>query len=154
MKLTLLFLCIFFAGISHSQISVSQLIRIDKMDMESFEIYAIEQGYTFNKVIDSELEEGLLFLKYDKYTGITRYLSKFSKWYSAKSHSSYNAHDNNSELSSIYRSLKELGFKLSETEYNKHGADLIKTYVKGEAEIRVFVTKENFQIGCTFGWGT
>ena len=154
MKTTLLFLGIFFAGISYSQISVSQLIKMGKMDMESFEIYAIEQGYTFNKVIDSEVEEGLRFLKYDEYTGITRYISKYSKWYSAISNISYNAHDNNSELSKIYRDLKELGFKLEETEYNKYGADLIKTYVKGEAEIRVFVTKENFQIGCSFGWGT
>ena len=150
MKTTLLFLGIFFTGISYSQISVSQLIKIAKMDMESFEIYAMEQGYVLNEAVDDKFYgKGLSFVKYDGHRDVTRYLASYSEYFSAKYHSGYASEDINFELPNIYRSLKELGFKLENTEYNKNLADIVKTYIKGEEEIKIYITKEDFEMGYT-----
>ena len=43
--------------ISLGQISISELIKVAKMDRESFEIYALENGYSYNnKIVKDEME--------------------------------------------------------------------------------------------------
>ena len=57
----LILLLLFIPLVSFGQISISDLIKVGKMDMESFEIYALEKGYRFEDLqnTDSNIKKPL-----------------------------------------------------------------------------------------------
>ena len=107
-KLILLLLFTPLVAIGQS-ISVSNILKVAKMDRESFEIYAMDKGFVFHKVEEDEDIKGLEMIKggYGSY----EYLSNYSKFYLYKHSTNYQT-SNTKRLSSIYKELKTLGFKL------------------------------------------
>ena len=117
----LILLLLFIPLVSFGQISISDLIKVGKMDMESFEIYALEKGYRFEDLQNKDSYKGL---KMKKSNGSrTEFLTLYLD------HNIVNVKYKGpvqERLVSIYKELKSLGFKIDRTfEWNDE-----KIYVK------------------------
>jgi len=129
-----LILLLFIPLVSFGQGELAQLIRVAKMDIESFEIYALEKGYTLNEFVDEENFKGLEMQK--GFGSTTEYLSVYSKWYNEKYKSVYQG-EKQRRLPDIYGELKKMGFKLFDTESmtTDNGiTSYVKEYKKGDRE--------------------
>jgi hypothetical protein len=133
-KLILLLLFIPLVAIGQN-ISVSNILKVAKMDRESFEIYAMDRGFVFHKVEEDEDIKGLVMFRGD--IGSEEYLSNHSKYFGYKSYSCYQTY-NTKRLSSIYKELKTLGFKLVDSkglEKDSDGYQYVKNYKRGTKEM-------------------
>ena len=144
-KLILLLLFIPLVAIGQS-ISVSNILKVAKMDRESFEIYAMDKGFVFHKVEEDEHIKGLTMFK-GGYGG--EYLSNYSKFYLYKHSTNYQT-SNTKRLSSIYKELKTLGFKLVDSkglENNSDGFQYEKNYQRGTKEgINIYIKSDWVEI--------
>ena len=142
-KLILLLLFIPLVAIGQS-ISVSNILKVAKMDRESFEIYAMDKGFVFNSFEEDENFKGLSMSKGEY--GSEEYLTNYSKFYFYKHATNYQT-ANTKRLSSIYKELKTLGFKLVDSkglENHSYGMQYVKNYERG--------TKELFNIYIKSDW--
>ena len=133
MKKLLYILALLVCFSSFGQSYVAQLIKVAKMDMERFEIYALENGYSLEKFIDDDDIKGLSMVKG---TGNnTEYLTSYSKFYKKRYQSGYQC--NKEKLIYIYRELEKLGFKLIKSEnLNLKGTEAyVKYYKRAQKEI-------------------
>jgi len=144
-KLLLLLLFIPLVAIGQS-ISVSNILKVAKMDRESFEIYAMDKGFVFHKVEEDEHIKGLTMFK-GGYGG--EYLSNYSKFFGDKHSINYQTY-NTKRLSSIYKELKTLGFKLVDSkglENNSDGFQYEKNYQRGTKEgINIYIKSDWVEI--------
>jgi hypothetical protein len=144
-KLILLLLFIPLVAIGQS-ISVSNILKVAKMDRESFEIYAMDKGFVFHKVEEDEHIKGLIMFK-GGYGG--EYLSNYSKFFGNKHSTNYQTY-NTKRLSSIYKELKTLGFKLVDSkglENNSDGFQYEKNYQRGTKEgINIYIKSDWVEI--------
>jgi len=143
MKRLLVLLLIPIFSLSSFGQEIDQLIKIAKMDLESFEIYALENGYKFYKM---DGESGLSFVKVTEINPfrpetITEYLSVNTAFIGGKYYSSYQGEEQE-KLPNIYRELKKLGFEFAITR-NRTDGDIefyIKDYSRGDSEeITVYI---------------
>jgi len=147
MKRLLVLLLIPIFSLSSFGQEIDQLIKISK-DLETFEIYALENGYKFYKMDE-------IRLTFKKVTQInpfrpeikTEYLSVYTAGFVGKYHSTYDGVEQE-KLPDIYRELKKLGFKLVNTRNISSDDDDIKWYVKeysrGDTEeISVYIGSKN-----------
>jgi hypothetical protein len=144
-KLILILLFIPLVAIGQS-ISVSNILKVAKMDRESFEIYAMDKGFVFHKVEEDENIKGLIMFK-GGYGG--EYLSNYSKFFGNKHSTNYQTY-NTKRLSSIYKELKTLGFKLVDSkglENNSDGFQYEKNYQRGTKEgINIYIKSDWVEI--------
>ena len=144
-KLILILLFIPLVAIGQN-ISVSNILKVAKMDRESFEIYAMDKGFVFHKVEEDEHIKGLTMFK-GGYGG--EYLSNYSKFYLYKHSTNYQTY-NTKRLSSIYKELKTLGFKLVDSkglENNSNGFQYEKNYQRGTKEgINIYIKSDWVEI--------
>ncbi len=141
-KIMFLFLLILSTNISIGQISIQELIQIGNMDSETFEIFAIDRGYSFYKFHNNTNYKGIMMTKVEG--GTTRYIACYSLFYSSDKVSNYQT-SNINELKSIYQELKKIGFVLESSEdvdgfYNK-------VYNRGKESIRVYIKSDWVEIG-------
>ncbi|MGB1104378.1 MAG: hypothetical protein ACPG21_12225 [Crocinitomicaceae bacterium] len=150
MKSIISIFVLLFSFTVFGQISVGDLIKIAKMDSESFEIFILGKGYGFDASKDEEDVQGLRYFKWGGYNGSERYITHYTKFFNDKFHANYQT-AYTSELLGVYKELKVLGFELSLTERNVGEFDLSKTYYKRSnstiEEVVVFVTSDWIEIG-------
>tara|TARA_A100001035_G_scaffold277331_1_gene273957 strand:- start:3485 stop:3949 length:465 start_codon:yes stop_codon:yes gene_type:complete len=137
----LILLLLFIPLVSFGQISISDLIKVGKMDMESFEIYALEKGYRFEDLQNTDSNKGL---KMKKSNGSR---AEFLTLYSNPSLVNVKYKGPVQErLVSKYKELKSLGFKIYRTfewndekiyvkEYERSGP---KNYVTERLQIEIY----------------
>ena len=133
MKNILFTLALLISFSSFGQRDVAQLIKVAKMDIEKFEMYALENGYSLDEFMDDEDVKGLSM---SKGTGdSTEYLTVYSKFYKKRYQSGYQC--KKEKLIYIYRELKKMGFKLinSENETIEGRGAYVKYYKRAEKEI-------------------
>ena len=129
-------LFILLSNLTYGQFSIKKMISISKMDNETFEIYAMDMGYSFHQFYNYSdtihqyvvKANGISMLKY--VNGDTRYIRctnteryVFGEYNRGKTYVNYQT-DVVSELKQIYNELKLLGFNLYHSEndnsYNKY----------------------------------
>ena len=146
-KLILILLFIPLVAIGQS-ISVSNILKVAKMDRESFEIYAMDKGFVFHKVKEDEDIKGLTM--YRGGNGSFEYLSNYSKYFSYKYAANYQT-SNTKRLSTIYKELKTLGFKLVDSkglENSSDGFQYEKNYQRGTKEsLNIYIKSDWVEIG-------
>ena len=117
----LILLLIFIPLVSFGQITISDIIKVGKMDLESFEIYALEKGFRFDN-IENEEENNLYGLTMSKVEGQrTEYLSYYQKFFGVADRAVNYQGPVQEKLVSIYKELKSLGYEMhgmSESESN------------------------------------
>ena len=141
MKTTLLFLSVFLTTLSYSQITISELIKVAKMDRDSFEIYALDKGYSYDKIEVTENQNRLVY--YKKNGSLECYLKHYTKFY-IKKHTS-GQQTSNVDLLIWYNQLKELGFEIKDT-FEFAGA-YCKNYTKGKAMVSIYIKKDFIEMG-------
>ena len=133
---------LFIPLVSYGQISISDLIKVGKMDLESFEIYALEKGFRFNKIENDE-EDNLYGLGMKKPDGQrTEYLTNYQKYYGDAARAVNYQGPIQEKLVSIYKELKSLGFEMYDmSEYENDGKTyFLKEYIKnGGEEITIYI---------------
>ena len=146
-KLILLLLYIPLVAIGQS-ISVSNILKVAKMDRESFEIYAMDKGFVFNEFEEDEDFKGLRMFKGEY--GSEEYLTNYSKYFFYKYSTNYQTR-NTKRLSSIYKELKTLGFKLVDSkglENDSYGYQYVKNYERGtKEELDIYIKSDWVEIG-------
>jgi hypothetical protein len=111
------FILLLFLSISTtnlmSQISVSELIKIQKMNSDQFESYALNRGYELEEVEDNDNVNGVTFTK-----GVgknTKYLSLYSTFYSSGITVVFQT-SNTTEFINFKSQLSNFGFKFYKKE--------------------------------------
>ena len=144
MKTTLLFLSVFLSVISHSQITVRDLIKVAKMDRESFEIYAMNNGYSYDEI---KIGEDYNKLVYRKRNGSIQSFLSYYPIYLDRKYSSGCETNNGRLLSLWYEQLRGLGFKESFEVVNDGAYN--KGYIRnnnGKEEITIFIEDDWLEI--------
>ena len=126
-KLILLLFIPLISLSSFGQGEVTQLMRIAKMDLEKFEVFALENNYKFKKFDDKESYRGLSMVRG---TGDqTEYLTVYDKFFEFKYSSSYQA-GKQKRLPNIYQELEKLGFKLVDMSNYSSSKSEVNSYRK------------------------
>ena len=147
-----LFVSVFLSSVGFGQISMSQLIKVAKMDKETFEIYAMDRGFNFSNLDDHEGVKGLIMLKK---SGAYNYelLTSYSKYFKFKYASNYQfSRTDKDRLLSIYKELKALGFKLGNSRVidgDQDDEDVYryeKNYERGDESINIYIKSDKVKI--------
>ena len=142
MKNLLLILLVFVCNIVFSQTTITELINVAKMDSESFEIYAMNKGYSFNKFTDNEYIQGISMFQGEY--GSEKYLTKYTNFFGEKNTSNYQTANTN-ELSKLYIELDTLGFKISWKGQRKE--NFVKEYTRGNEFLNIYIKQNWLEIG-------
>ena len=114
------------------------------MDGESFEIYAIDKGFAFYEFEEDDDIKGLIMVKGE--IGSEEYLTNYSIYFWFKYAANYQTANTN-RLSSIYKELKTLGFKLVDSKGLKNGSQYVKNYERGtKEELKIFIKSDWVEI--------
>lgn len=128
-------------------ISVSNILKVAKMDRESFEIYAMDKGFVFYEFEENVNIKGLRMFRGGY--GSEEYLSNYSKYFGYKHATNYQMR-NTKRLSSIYKELKTLGFKLVDSkglENDSYGMQYEKNYERGtKEELNIYIKSDWVEI--------
>ena len=150
-KLILLLFISLISFSSFGQAEVTQLMRIAEMDLEKFEIFAFENNYTFDELIDDKDAKGLSMVK--GYGNETEYLTVYEKYYEYKYASGYQG-GKQKRLPTIYKELKKLGFKLFNTSNFKSRdgwKSYLKEYKRGAKElVNIFIFEDGVTIELSY----
>ena len=130
--------------ISLGQISISELIKVAKMDRESFEIYALENGYSYNnKIVKDEMES----LRMNKGSGSNyKLLEHFTKFGPSSYASSYFGPQEG--LVNIYKELKNLGFTLDDAKelFISEERHYLKSYIKNDKFVDIYISTDGYDL--------
>ena len=133
----LILLLLFIPLVSLGQISISDLIKVAKMDRESFEIYALENGYSYsNKKVEDEME----YLGMDKGSGYNyKILTHYTKYGPFSYASNYVGPQEG--LVNIYKELKNLGFTLDDAKesFVSEKRYYLKSYIKNDELVNIYI---------------
>lgn len=137
----LLFVFVFLSSVAFGQISVSELIKVAKMDSKTFEKFSIEKGYHFHEINKSDSAYNCI--RMEKFDSIQQnhyeYL-KFCNIQIAKTHTVTYHPLYSKELSSIYKELNTLEFHLYEINKSQNK----RVYKRGNKEfVRVNIWEED-----------
>ena len=150
----LILLLLFIPLVAFGQISMSDLIKVSKMDLENFEIYGLEKGYRFGKISNEE-DVNWYGLQMKKTNGQrTEFLTNYQKMgFKGERGASYQG-PMQERLATLYKEIKSLGFELSEmNEFESDGKIyLAKDYKKNNELINIYVYPDgvNIEISYTY----
>jgi hypothetical protein len=120
------------------------MIKVAKMDRESFEIYAMDKGFEFFEFKEDDDTKGLIMVKGEY--GSEEFLTNYSIFFWLKYAVVYQTANTN-RLSSIYKELKTLGFKLVDSEALKNGSQYKKNYERGtKEELDIYIESDWVEI--------
>ena len=129
--ITLSLLCVTI--FSFGQMSLSEIIKVNKMDMDQFETYAISKGYEFHKFQKDENYNGQ---SYVKGTGkSTKYLTLYDSYFSYGTNVTYQT-SSSTELLNIKNQLKSLGFNFFNS--GTSGESQYKEYKNSKYELSIY----------------
>ena len=145
MKYIFSILLIFSFNISFSQMTVSEMMRVYKMDMDQFETFAINKGYKFYKFQKDENTYGHTYKK--GYGENIKYLTLYSRFYSKGIYVYYQTSNSNEYL--IFKNqLKNFGFVLTPSIEEVFRENPYKVYRNKTYEIDITTGNNgNFEIG-------
>lgn len=131
------------SSVAFGQISIQELISVSKLDLDAFEIYAMKKGYSFYSSEEDGKAEGIVMQQFFSETGITRYISCYSKFFTCRYASNYQT-SQTSELQKMYQDLGSLGFKLSyrytsDVDYQKH-------YTRGDEKVSFYIKPDWIEV--------
>ena len=126
MKKTLFTLTLLISLSSFGQLTLNEIIKVSKMDRESFEMYSLNNNFQFYEI--DENEDFNRFTMVKGRVGNTEYLSHY--FYSSKIRSNYQF--SIGKLQDIYKELKAIGFKLVNSRNSEFGYE--KTYERSNKE--------------------
>lgn len=130
MKYIFSLLLIFSFNLSFSQMTVSEMIKVSKMDMDTFKAHAASKGFIFHETIKNDDFYGNTFLKgQEPYTKWYKYLSLYTKYLNEGNVLCYQTTDR-MELKNIRNQVKYLGFNLISTSSSSENFDGSKSYFK------------------------
>ena len=135
MKFIFSLLLILSSCFSFGQMTMSEVMKIYKMDFDQFETYATNKGYQLKKFDRDEDVNGIVYVK-----GVgkqTKYLKLYDKFYSWGNTFDYET-NNLTEVSNIKNQSINLGFKLSKTWFNENTQ--IKEYSNNKNILRIYTT--------------
>jgi hypothetical protein len=134
---SLLLVCLSY--FSFGQMTVSEMMRVCNMDMDQFETYAIAKGYELQNFEKDENVNGMSFAKgVDKQS---KWLTFYDNYFGRDSHLNYQT-ANSSEMLGIKTQLIKLGFKLTESYFDKENLQ-VKVYRKNKFQLKIITTPPN-----------
>jgi hypothetical protein len=141
MKYIFSLLMIFSSYLSFGQMTVSDMVKINSMDMDELESYSLGKGFTFHRIEDNVNYKGHVYTKGKG--DDTKYLTLYSEYFDKGKYVSYQT-SNSNELLKIKNQMKNIGFVL----YNEktfEGA-LVKDYKNNKYNLRLISEKNFFTI--------
>ena len=108
-----LFVFVFLSSVAFGQVSISELMKVAKMDEVSFETYATNKGFEYYEGNEYEMMIYLCMNKADKVG--EEFLYHYTKFLEFKYYSKYEI-NNTKILPNIYNELKSIGFKTDDSE--------------------------------------
>ena len=137
MKLILTSFFIFCSLSLFSQMSLSELQNILKMDQSKFETYCLNNQFTFNKVYD---DENVFGARYVKGIGMnTKYITFYDFFFDDGKHVTYQTH-NTTEYLKIKTEMDNQGFKLIKTE--SYRDNIVRDYSNQKFEMTIYSGKD------------
>ena len=140
----LFFLFVVLTGTSYAQIGLAQLQWMYKADLDAFVTKAIEENYKFDEIVKTtNFGNGTKYLEFFKYSGRTRYLTKFPDNALPLNYQT----SETSELSNYYIFLKKYGYTLKKTQYDDiDDFDVLKIYEKENELIEIHIRSNWLEI--------
>lgn len=135
MKLILSFLLIFSIHACFGQMTINEIIKVYKLNMDQFEEYAVEKGYEFNKYDRNDDYNGVGYAK-----GVgkqTKYLTFYDSWFSYGKNINYQI-SNQNEVFSLKKQLKETGFKLNDTYFMEDKTTKVEKFRNAKFELSTY----------------
>jgi hypothetical protein len=121
----------------YSQISLTEMIAVYKMNFDQFETFSLKKGFHFSKMED---EENFTSVSYTKGQGVgTKYIQLYTKFFADGKNVTLQTSVENDYLS-IKEQASKMGFKLIETENYK--GSLRKVYKKDSWKITAYSTAD------------
>ena len=143
MKYILFIFFICSSYFSFGQMTVSEMMKIYKMDMDQFETYALNKGYKFKEIFNDYDRYGHAYMK--GYRENTKYLTLYKEFPFYGINVNYQT-SNTSEYLNFKNQLKNLGFVLHSEETFKD--EPRKVYRNKTYEIEIYITKDEvYEIG-------
>jgi hypothetical protein len=121
--------------------TMSEMMRVYKMDMDQFETFALSKGYVFYQLENSEDYYGHTYVK--GYKENTKYLTLYSRYFSYGNEVTYQT-SNSNEYLNFKNQLKNFGFSLylSKTFEDKP----VKKYRNSIWEISIITIENGYEI--------
>ena len=120
--------------LSFGQMTVSDMVKINNMNLDEFETYALERGYTFKEIKDKK--ERAYGHTYMQGRGITtKYLTLYTKYIGGFNLVTYQT-SSSSEFLNIKNQLKTLGFVLRTEEH--YDGTPYKEYRNNKYEMSIY----------------
>ena len=136
MKNILFTLALLISFSSFSQLKLNEIIKVSKMDRESFEMYSLNNNFQFYEIDENEDFNSFTMVKGG--VGNTEYLTHY--FYSSKRRARYQF--SIGKLQNIYKELKAIGFKLVNSRNSEFGYE--KTYERSnKEEIEILINSQN-----------
>jgi hypothetical protein len=133
MKYIFSLLLIFSFNISFGQMTVSEMMRVYKMDLDQFETYSISKGFQFLEVTSNENYFGH---KYGKGPGKnTKYLTLYTNFFKHGKYLTYQT-SNSNEYLNFKNDLKSKGFIVSSTK--SFEGSIEKIYMLNKWEFTIY----------------
>lgn len=123
MKYKILVSVLLFSSFASAQISINEMKNILKMDLDTFETYTLNKGYSFSNIKDDEHTYGITYVKGTGST--TKFITLYEKYFDEYKQLTYQT-EMKSEYLLIKKQLLESGFKLFSQE-NFEGS-IVKKY--------------------------
>ena len=140
MKIKIL-LTLLISTISYAQISLNDMKSILKMDYDSFETFAMNKGFVFNKICKNDEE----CVNYGKGKGDkTKYITLYTKLSKSlyKKKVNYQTY-NETEYLLIKKQMKEQGFRLLDSSTSQKNGQFFKLYQNKKYQVLIGIGKNN-----------
>ena len=147
----ILFSLVFNYSYSFGQsFSLTDLIKMSKMNVDDFDTYVTAKGYAFHEEIDETNRQGVGYAyNLDSYTlKATKFIELYQRHYNNRYFIYYQTLDKKEYLN-IKNQIKALGFTLKDTSVFKSDNGKVSNnfvYRKGKAEIDIYARYNSFEI--------
>ncbi len=131
--------------------TLSELIKMPKMDMDNFDTYVTAKGFVFVRDINLEEAKGVTYalnLNRNDKRNADKFIKWYSKYFSNRYAINYQSNDKN-EYIKFKSQISILGFKFIKTDIIIDEFGLKNNYFKyrkGKEEISIFTSSEDFEI--------
>lgn len=131
---SIFFICLSY--FSYGQMTLVDLMKIYKMDMDHFETYALSKGYNLSRFDRNDNVDGVVYVKG---TGKeTRHLTLYESWFTDGPSVDFQTRNSN-ELLNIKNQLNSLGFKIFDSYFMSDGSGTqVKKYRNNKYELQIF----------------
>jgi len=148
---TLSFVFFFVATSLGQTFTLSELIKMSKMDVDNFDTYVTAKGFVFSKEDIDDNYQGVEYafeLNRTDRTKALKFLTLYQRFYFYKYAIAYQT-IYKKEYLAIKNQIKALGFKLEESNFHTNDEGITSNhfvYKKGKARISIYASSTDFEI--------